>query len=56
MSQTEEFDFVVYGATGFTGKLVARYLDSHIELKGKPWAIDGRNQNKLKMESSCSSE
>ncbi len=47
---------VVHGATGFTGKLVARYLDSHIELKGKPWAIDGRNQNKLKMESSCSSE
>ena len=44
MSQTEEFDFVVYGATGFTGKLVVEYLvekysnDSEIT-----WALAGRN-------------
>ena len=43
----EPLILIVYGATGFTGKLVANYLDSHIELKGKPWAIAGRNQSKL---------
>ena len=44
---TKSLILIVYGATGFTGRLVASYLDSHIELKGKPWAIAGRNQNKL---------
>ena len=38
---------IVYGATGFTGKLVSKYLDSHPELRGKPWAVAGRNQSKL---------
>ena len=38
---------IVYGATGFTGKLVATYLDVHPELRGKPWAIAGRTQSKL---------
>ena len=44
----ESFVLIVYGATGFTGKLVASYLDSHTELKGKPWAIAGRTESKLK--------
>ena len=44
---TKPLILIVYGATGFTGRLVANYLDSPIELKGKPWAIAGRNQNKL---------
>ena len=26
MSNGKEYDFVVYGATGFTGKLVVEYL------------------------------
>ena len=49
MSQTKEYDFVVYGATGFTGKLVVEYLvekysnDSEIT-----WALAGRNHEKLK--------
>ena len=43
----EPMVLIVYGATGFTGKLVARYLDSHSELKGKAWAIAGRTQSKL---------
>ena len=38
---------IVYGATGFTGQLVAAYLDSHPELQGKPWAIAGRTETKL---------
>ncbi len=38
-----DYDLVLFGATGFTGKLVADYL------KGKPkkWAIAGRNRDKL---------
>ena len=39
------FDIVLYGASGFTGQLVAEYLASaHTELR---WAIAGRNQQKL---------
>lgn len=40
-----EFDLVVFGATGFTGKLVAEYIAASAQ---KPrWAIAGRNKNKL---------
>ncbi len=43
---TREFDLVLFGATGFTGKLVAEYLASSAD---KPrWAIAGRNADKLK--------
>ena len=39
------FEVVLYGATGFTGKLVAEYLaEAHTDLT---WAIAGRNQQKL---------
>jgi short subunit dehydrogenase-like uncharacterized protein len=44
---TEPLVLIVYGATGFTGNLVATYLDTHPELRGKPWAIAGRSQSKL---------
>ena len=44
---TKSLVLIVYGATGFTGKLVANYLDKHPELQGKPWAIAGRTQSKL---------
>jgi len=39
-----DFDIIVFGATGFTGRLVAEYL-----AKRKParWAIAGRNRDKL---------
>jgi short subunit dehydrogenase-like uncharacterized protein len=44
-----KFDIVVYGATGFTGQLVAEYLAEHYkndrELK---WAMAGRSLEKLK--------
>ena len=43
----EPFVLIVYGATGFTGQLVAAYLDTHPELKDKRWAIAGRTPNKL---------
>ncbi|MGR6328655.1 saccharopine dehydrogenase family protein [Sphingomonas sp. XXL09] len=39
-----DFDIIVYGATGFTGRLVAEYLVA----EGAPrWAMAGRNLTKL---------
>ncbi len=43
---SREFDIVVWGATGFTGGLVAHYLDS-VAPKNLRWAIAGRNEAKL---------
>jgi short subunit dehydrogenase-like uncharacterized protein len=46
---SSKFDIVVYGATGFTGQLVAEYLAEHYrgdrDLK---WAMAGRSLDKLK--------
>jgi short subunit dehydrogenase-like uncharacterized protein len=39
-----EFDIIVYGATGYTGRLVAEYLKDKMGLK---WAMAGRSQTKL---------
>jgi short subunit dehydrogenase-like uncharacterized protein len=48
MKPSSKFDIVVYGATGFTGQLVAEYLASQYtgptDLK---WAMAGRNLDKL---------
>jgi short subunit dehydrogenase-like uncharacterized protein len=40
-----EFDIIVYGATGYTGRLVAEYLKDKAGLK---WAMAGRSLSKLK--------
>ena len=42
-----EFDVVIYGATGFTGRLVAEYLASEYG-KDIAWAMAGRSEDKLK--------
>jgi short subunit dehydrogenase-like uncharacterized protein len=43
-----EFDIVVYGATGFTGALVAEYLAGRYGCRGEVrWAIAGRSAGKL---------
>ncbi|TNE50795.1 MAG: saccharopine dehydrogenase [Deltaproteobacteria bacterium] len=49
MSQTRDFDVVLWGATGFTGTLVAEYLTQHYGTDGSKlrWALAGRNQSKL---------
>lgn len=39
-----EFDIIVYGATGYTGRLVAEYLKDKSGLK---WAMAGRSLSKL---------
>lgn len=44
-----KFDIVVYGATGFTGRLVAEYLALHYkDDKDLKWAMAGRSLDKLK--------
>lgn len=40
------YDVVIFGATGFTGKLVAEYLAEH-RPRGLRWAIAGRSHEKL---------
>ena len=40
------FDIVLYGATGFTGGLVADYLLRNLP-EGGSWAVAGRNRTKL---------
>ncbi len=48
MDQQREFDVVLFGATGFTGKLVAEYLFKTYGVGGElRWALAGRNQAKL---------
>ena len=48
VEQAREFDVVVWGATGFTGRLVARYLCTAYGVdKTVRWAIAGRNTEKL---------
>jgi short subunit dehydrogenase-like uncharacterized protein len=43
-----EFEIVVWGASGFTGKLTAEYLARRSrEIGGIRWALGGRNQAKL---------
>jgi short subunit dehydrogenase-like uncharacterized protein len=46
-----EYELVVYGATGFTGRLVSEYLAGHASsLRGDApmrWAIAGRSRRKL---------
>ncbi|WP_298307429.1 trans-acting enoyl reductase family protein [uncultured Erythrobacter sp.] len=48
MSDTE-FDIIVYGATGYTGRLVAEYLVNHYGPRddAPKWAMAGRSQDKL---------
>ena len=41
----KDFDIIIYGATGFTGKLCSKYLSENTsDIK---WAIAGRNKEKL---------
>jgi short subunit dehydrogenase-like uncharacterized protein len=48
VNNIKNYDFVVYGATGFTGKLVVEYLvhkySNNSQIK---WALAGRNLEKL---------
>ena len=48
MERDREFDIVLWGATGFTGRLTAEKLAARIGNRGDlRWAIGGRNRAKL---------
>lgn len=46
MSTEREYDLILLGATGYTGKLTAQYVFKSLPLDLK-WAIAGRNKQKL---------
>src|SRR6201985_543742 len=49
MKTAKKFDIVDYGATGFTGQLIAEYLAAHYKGdKSLKWAMAGRSLDKLK--------
>ena len=49
MKSAKKFDIVVYGATGFTGQLVAEYLATRYKNDAQlKWAMAGRSLDKLK--------
>ena len=48
MNPNAEFDIIVYGATGYTGRLVAEYLAQRYGVGGEiKWAMAGRSATKL---------
>ena len=48
MKKNREIGIVVYGATGYTGKLVAEYLNNQYGADGDiNWAMAGRSLEKL---------
>jgi short subunit dehydrogenase-like uncharacterized protein len=42
-----EYDVVLYGASGFTGKQTVQYFAKHVDRAQVRWAIAGRNRQKL---------
>lgn len=47
MADSARFDVVAFGATGFTGRLVAEYLGARAAQEAFSWAIAGRDAAKL---------
>jgi short subunit dehydrogenase-like uncharacterized protein len=43
----KQFDIIVFGATGYTGRLVCEYLRDHYANSDVQWAIAGRDEAKL---------
>lgn len=46
MSRDRQYDIVLFGATGYTGKLTAEHIATHLPTDIK-WAIAGRSSSKL---------
>jgi short subunit dehydrogenase-like uncharacterized protein len=46
MSASRQYEIVVFGATGYTGKLTAEHITSHLPSNLK-WALAGRSASKL---------
>ena len=49
MSTAKQFDIIIWGASGFTGRLVAEYLNYQYGIDGSlRWAMAGRSEAKLR--------
>jgi short subunit dehydrogenase-like uncharacterized protein len=46
-SQGDKLDVIIFGATGFTGKVVMYKMVTLAKEKGVTWGISGRTRNKL---------
>lgn len=47
MTEAREFDIVIYGASGFTGKQATLYFAAQVPQNKVRWALAGRSQSKL---------
>lgn len=47
MNKSKDFDIIIWGATGFTGRLVAEYIYKNYSSEKLSWAIAGRDKKKL---------
>tara|TARA_B100000575_G_scaffold150619_1_gene120057 strand:+ start:3997 stop:5223 length:1227 start_codon:yes stop_codon:yes gene_type:complete len=46
--KNKKFDLIVWGSTGYTGKLVCEYIQKKYKNTNLKWAIAGRNELKIK--------
>ena len=46
MAQSRQYELILFGATGYTGKLTAEWISQHLPTDLK-WAVAGRNTKKL---------
>ena len=46
-SDKKKFDLIIFGATGFTGKLLCEYIKKKYSKNNLNWGIAGRNKQKL---------
>jgi short subunit dehydrogenase-like uncharacterized protein len=46
-SQGDKLDIIIFGATGFTGKVAVYEIHRLAKEKGFTWGISGRSKNKL---------
>jgi len=53
---SRKYDIILFGATGFTGKLVTEYLSKNANTENISWAIAGRDAEKLTAVSNTLSE
>ena len=47
VEKNKKFDLIVWGATGYTGKLVCEYIFKKYKKTNLNWAIAGRNKHKI---------
>ena len=46
--KNKKFDLIIWGSTGYTGKLVCEYILKNYKSTNLKWAVAGRNELKIK--------